>query len=118
MGKLSQAQELLRFLQKEVMLKQKHYVAVSHEVTETSLLAVTKYDLERVANNLQKESDVLGDLLLTLEAPNDIGIVKIQRLPITSRQDKHGLGEALHSIRNNLKVGKKKGVISHFLEQR
>ena len=107
MGKLSQAQELLNFLQNEVTLKRKRYVALFHEVTETSLLAVTKYDLKRVANTLQRENDLLEDLSLTLEAPNDNGVVEIQTLPITSRQDKHGIGEALHSIRNNLKVGKK-----------
>ena len=94
MGKLSQqAQELLNFLQNEVSLKWKHYVTLFYEVlTETSLLAVTKYDFKRVANNLQTESGVLGDSTLTLEVPNDIGIVETQRLLITSRQDKYGLG--------------------------
>ena len=46
MGKMSQAHKLTQYLQQEVLLKQKRYVALFHEVTETTLLAITKYDLK------------------------------------------------------------------------
>ena len=95
LGKISQAQELIQYLQQQVVLQQKRYVALFHEVTDTTLLAITKYDLRRVA------------LSLSLEAQNDLGEIETRDISLTTTRDKNGLGEALHSIRDNLTVGKK-----------
>jgi hypothetical protein len=46
------------------------YVALFHEVTETSLLTITKYDLKRTAA-LMKSQQPQDDLILSIEAAHE-----------------------------------------------
>ena len=105
--KLSQAQELILYLKQEVSNRKKRYVALFHEVSETSLLAISKYDLKRIANSLQQETPLNDPLMVSLETPDENGMITATNVAVNNEQDKVGLGEALHSIRKNLQVGKK-----------
>ena len=107
LGKLSQAQELIQYLNHEVDKGQKKYIALFHEVTKTSLLAISKYELRRVASSCRIVDEQYSDLMLSVEAPNEGGKIETTTLPVTNEKDRFGLGEALHSIRNSLQVGKK-----------
>jgi hypothetical protein len=103
----SGAEDLIQFLKQEVALKKKRYIALFHEVTNTSLLAISKYELRRIAKDAASaESDLPENLDLLVEHGSESGTVNttVQR---AGALDKAGLQEALHSIQKNLQIGQK-----------
>ena len=71
------------------------------------LLAISKYDSRRIANSLQQDTPLNDPLMVLLEASDEHGTIQATNVAVNNEQDKVGLGEALHSIRKNLQVGKK-----------
>jgi hypothetical protein len=102
--KQSQGMELIEFFRNQVKNKEMRFVALYHEVTETSLLTVTKYDLKRKADSMEHTG---ADMILALESTNANGTLELKQMRVSSNHEKVGLGEALKSIQSNLVVGKR-----------
>ena len=109
----SQGQQLIDFLKDQVKQKKMRYVALFHEVTDTSLLAIHKYDLRKRMKQLingeidDNELEQADDIVLTVQTHSETGTMDDQPLVLSSATDKLQLGEILRAIQCELTVGKK-----------
>lgn len=109
----SPAEDLVDHLKKMVVKKHIRYVALYHDVTETSLLAVDKKELvRRLDRDRDRESRSTSDhldnpLALSVDSIDDHGTMISNSFYLNSKDNKVGLAETLASIRNNLRVGQR-----------
>jgi hypothetical protein len=119
--KLSDAENVVRFLNKEQMASNKEYVALYYEVTETTLHTVRAADKRREherllqekrnTNTALKEQDELEDgnqngFEVELECSGPTGIAKRSKARLTSKE-KTELGCMLLPVLERLRVGQK-----------
>jgi hypothetical protein len=107
---VTQGQALIDHLQKQVKAKHMRYMALYHEVTESSLLSITKYDLRARQEDDAAEKGPSGmsdDIDLAIESLNEDGTIAKEPLKLQSVTDKMALSEVLTTIQAELRVGQK-----------
>ncbi|CAB9501075.1 hypothetical protein SEMRO_99_G050830.1 [Seminavis robusta] len=118
--KQTQAQEAIDYLRSQCELGQMSYMALLHEVTETSLLAVSKYDIKAKERMAMQDSEIHSvtptdleleqaeDVSLSFECSDESGqVTRKSSVTLSNTNELLGLGEALFAIRNDMKVGQK-----------
>ncbi|CAB9524288.1 hypothetical protein SEMRO_1517_G279190.1 [Seminavis robusta] len=94
---VSQSQALIEYLREQVSLKKMRFVALYHEVTETSLLIISKASMNRRAQQMNNEGvfdedlEQAEDIQLTYEDSSST----VQQLRLKSAAEKVGIAEAL-----------------------
>ncbi|CAB9515806.1 hypothetical protein SEMRO_740_G195490.1 [Seminavis robusta] len=106
---VSQSQALIEYLREQVSLKKMRFVALYHEVTETSLLTISKASMNRRAQQMNNEGvfdedlEQAQDIQLTYEDSSST----VQQLRLKSAAEKVGIAEALLAMKQDMQVGKK-----------
>ncbi len=107
----SDGEYLIAYLKAMVEAKKLRYVALFHEVTSTTLLAVDKYQARRKLQQMEEDVETYEDM--ELEGAEDItlsyegGEICNGSIQLKSAKEKLTLALAIQHIRNDLVVGKK-----------
>ena len=107
--KVTDSQALVNFLKDKVNKKEARYVALYHQVTETTLLAIDKHTARKTQKQMQNEEYVDAELesAENLYLSYEKGDKSVGRIELKSAKDKISIGKAIEHLRNQLKVGKK-----------
>jgi MULE transposase domain len=118
---LSPAQKLMAYLKQQKEAGKLRYIALFHEITETSLLTITKAQQKREAEKKKKregltQSQVLAeassglehcDVSLSVTSISEAGNETTSQYQLESVLEKLALGETLAPLREQLTVGQR-----------